>query len=61
VPRVGIETIRAVVVDDSEGIAERLDAAMQASIDAYADPWLEGREPVTPGQFRPSLPLVAVE
>jgi nitrite reductase (NADH) large subunit len=58
VPRVGIETIRAVVVDDSEGIAARLDAAMAASVAAYQDPWLEGREPVTPGQFRPSLPLV---
>jgi nitrite reductase (NADH) large subunit len=59
VPRVGIERIRAVVVDDAEGIAQRLDAAMQASVDAYRDPWQEGREPVTAGQFRTSLPLVA--
>jgi nitrite reductase (NADH) large subunit len=58
VPRVGIDTVRAIVVDDSEGIAARLDAAMAASVAAYRDPWLEGREPVTPGQFRPSLPLV---
>jgi nitrite reductase (NADH) large subunit len=41
VPRVGLEKIRAVVVDDSEGIAARLDAAMQASVDAYRDPWQE--------------------
>jgi nitrite reductase (NADH) large subunit len=60
VPRVGIEQVRAVVVDDAEGIAERLDAAMQASVDAYRDPWQEGRQPATPGQFRPSLPLVSV-
>jgi nitrite reductase (NADH) large subunit len=39
VERVGIERIRAVVVDDSDGIAARLDAAMQESVDAYADPW----------------------
>jgi nitrite reductase (NADH) large subunit len=58
VPRVGIEWIRAVVVDDAEGIAERLDAAMEKSVDAYRDPWLDGREPVTEGQFRTSLPLL---
>ena len=39
VERVGIERVRAVVVDDSEGIADRLDAAMQESVDAYTDPW----------------------
>jgi len=58
VPRVGIETIRAVVVDDAEGAAAGLDERMAASVAAYSDPWREGREPVTPGQFRPSLPLV---
>jgi nitrite reductase (NADH) large subunit len=57
VPRVGIDRIRAIVVDDSDGIAERLDADMAASVAAYRDPWLERREPVTPGQFRTSLPL----
>ena len=39
VERVGIERVRAVVVDDSEGIGARLDAAMQESVDAYTDPW----------------------
>jgi nitrite reductase (NADH) large subunit len=58
VPRVGIDTVRAIVVDDSEGIAAALDAAMAASVAAYRDPWQEGREPVTPGQYRTSLPLV---
>ncbi|HEX6523280.1 MAG TPA: nitrite reductase large subunit NirB [Streptosporangiaceae bacterium] len=56
VPRVGLEKIRAVVVDDSEGIAARLDAEMQASVDAYRDPWQE--RDVTPGQFRTALPLI---
>ena len=31
---------------------------MQQSIDAYRDPWLEGAEPATPGQFRTALPLL---
>jgi nitrite reductase (NADH) large subunit len=57
VPRIGIERIREIVVDDADGIAAHLDEAVQASVDAYRDPWQEGGEPVTPGQFRPALPL----
>ncbi len=58
VPRVGIDRIRAVVVDDSDRIAARLDAAIAESVAAYRDPWQERAEPVTPGQFRTSLPLI---
>ncbi len=58
VPRTGIEKIRAVVVDDTDGIAAGLDARMQKSVDSYRDPWLEGRKPVEAGQFRTSLPLI---
>ncbi len=57
VPRVGLDVIKAVVVDDSEGIAERLDAEVQKHADNYVDPWTEGRQPVEAGQFRTSLPL----
>jgi nitrite reductase (NADH) large subunit len=57
VPRMGIEYVRDVIVEDSLGIADELDARMQASIDNYVDPWLEGAAPATPGQFRTSLPL----
>jgi nitrite reductase (NADH) large subunit len=60
VPRVGIEKIRAVVVDDAEGIAADLDARMDAAVGAYRDPWKERAEPVTPGQFRTSLPLTVL-
>jgi nitrite reductase (NADH) large subunit len=60
VPRVGIEKIRAVVVEDSEGIAERLDADIQKAVDAYRDPWKDGASPVTEGQFRTALPLTAL-
>jgi nitrite reductase (NADH) large subunit len=58
VPRIGIDRLRAIIVADSEGIAARLDAAVQESVDAYRDPWQEAAAPVTAGQFRPSLPLV---
>ncbi len=58
VPRVGIDKIRAVVVEDADGIADVLDAHMQKSVDAYRDPWQDGRNPVTEGQFRTSLPLL---
>ncbi|HET9650276.1 MAG TPA: nitrite reductase large subunit NirB [Microlunatus sp.] len=57
VPRIGLEKIRAVVVDDAEGIAADLDARMQSAIDAYVDPWLDRDQPRSPGQFRTALPL----
>ena len=49
--RIGLEELAAVVVEDRDGIGERLDAAMEASIAAYSDPWREAEEPVTPHQF----------
>jgi nitrite reductase (NADH) large subunit len=55
VERVGIEKLRRLLVDDEEGVAERLDADMQASVDAYLDPWKEADAPKTPGQFAESL------
>lgn len=58
VPRVGLSELRALLVEDRDGIVAGLDERMQASVDAYADPWLEGREPATPGQFADALPLV---
>jgi nitrite reductase (NADH) large subunit len=60
VPRFGIDEIRAVVVDDRDGIAERLDADMQKAVDAYRDPWKEGEAPTTEGQFRTALPLTVL-
>ncbi|MUL78483.1 nitrite reductase large subunit NirB [Mycolicibacterium sp. CBMA 226] len=60
VPRVGIDEIRAVVVDDRDGVAQRLDADMQKAVDAYVDPWKERETPATPGQFRTALPLTVL-
>jgi nitrite reductase (NADH) large subunit len=60
VPRIGIERIREIVVEDADGIAADLDAAMDASVAAYRDPWKEATAPATPGQFRTSLPLTVL-
>ncbi len=49
--RVGVDTVRAVVIEDSDRDGERLDAALEHSLAAYTDPWLEGRGPVTANQF----------
>ena len=51
IERMGIERVRAVVVDDSDGIAEALDAAMAASAAAVRDPWKEREAPKTANQF----------
>ena len=58
VPRTGLAELRAIVIEDRDGIAGRLDEAMQHSVDAYRDPWQEHRQPVTEGQFHDALPLV---
>lgn len=58
VERVGIEKIRAVVVNDSEEIAARLDAAIQASVDAYQDPWEEAYHQHTANQFADKLEVL---
>jgi nitrite reductase (NADH) large subunit len=58
VARVGIEKLRAIVVDDSEGSAARLDAEVERAVGAYRDPWLEAEAPATPNQFRATLPVV---
>jgi nitrite reductase (NADH) large subunit len=53
--RLGIERIRAVVVDDSDGIAVELDAAMKQSTDATYDPWKEADAPKTVNQFATAI------
>jgi nitrite reductase (NADH) large subunit len=58
VPRVGIDRIREVVVEDGDGIGADLDARMQKSVDSYRDPWTESRKAASPNQFRSSLPLI---
>ena len=59
IERMGIERARAVIVDDVDGIAEALDAALEASAAAVRDPWLERREPATLNQFATAIPADA--
>lgn len=58
VERLGIAKIRSIVVDDSEGIAERLDKEMEQVVAAYKDPWQEALRPATPNQFASVLPIL---
>jgi nitrite reductase (NADH) large subunit len=55
VPRIGIETLRGILVDDAQGICARLDAEMDAAVGAYVDPWQEATTPVHPSQFADAL------
>jgi nitrite reductase (NADH) large subunit len=60
VPRIGIERIREIVIEDTDGIAAALDAAVEEAVQSYKDPWKERAVPATPGQFRTSLPLTVL-
>ncbi len=58
VGRLGIERVRAVVVEDSEGIAERLDREIAESKAAYKDPWKDAWLPQNDKQFASLLPIL---
>jgi nitrite reductase (NADH) large subunit len=60
VERVGIEHLRQILVEDSEGICQRLDQEIQAAVDAYVDPWEEAVNPATPVQFVETLAPVGM-
>ncbi len=51
VERVSIDYLKRLLVEDAEGICERLDAEVEAAVAAYVDPWHEAEEPVHPTQF----------
>lgn len=54
VPRIGIEKLRGILVDDSEGLCAGLDERSAASIQAALDPWEDdSRNPKYAGQFSP--------
>lgn len=58
VPRVGIEELRARLVEDRDGLVAGLDERLEVSIGAYRDPWADGAAPRSAAQFAPSLPLL---
>ncbi len=57
VERIGIERLRAILIEDSEGQAARLDQEIEAAVAAYRDPWVEGRQPYEPTQFAEAAPV----
>ena len=59
VVRLGIAKIRAVVMEDSEGIAERLDREIAESKAAYKDPWKDAWLPANEKQFTSLLPVLS--
>jgi nitrite reductase (NADH) large subunit len=58
VERMGIEKIRSIVVEDSEGVGARLDEELQKAIMAYKDPWREAYTPATANQFESLLQVI---
>jgi nitrite reductase (NADH) large subunit len=58
VERVGIDRLRQVLVEDTDGIATSLDAAVADAVGAYVDPWREAEAPVHPSQFRSTVASV---
>ncbi|HEY7210051.1 MAG TPA: hypothetical protein VH477_07240, partial [Bryobacteraceae bacterium] len=58
VERIGIGEIRAIIVDDTAGIASRLEADLARSAAAYRDPWKELRAAPAANQFNSLLPVI---
>ena len=61
VERVGIDELKRLLVEDAEGICAELDAAVQAAVDAFVDPWEEAAAPVHPLQFTTVVKTVETE
>jgi len=59
VPRIGVEKIRSIIVDDSLGLNAYFDEEVEKTARDYVDPWLERDKPVYAGQFSEvrSIPL----
>ncbi len=58
VPRVGLDELQALLVEDRDGLVAGLQERIQTAVDAYVDPWTEGAAPATNGQFSDALPLI---
>jgi nitrite reductase (NADH) large subunit len=63
VPRVGMEKLKKVLLDDESGLCDYFDREVEATMAAYADPWMEREKPVYAGQFEDtkaiSLPMLS--
>ncbi|MDL9939021.1 nitrite reductase large subunit NirB [Gordonia sp. ABSL1-1] len=58
VPRRGIEELRAIIVDDRDGLVVELQERIEEAVAGYVDPWLDREAPKSPAQFTPALPLM---
>uniref|UniRef100_UPI003D91C24F nitrite reductase large subunit NirB n=1 Tax=Gordonia sp. B7-2 TaxID=3420932 RepID=UPI003D91C24F len=58
VPRISIEELRAILVDDRDGLVAGLQERIEEAVAGYVDPWLDRVEPKSPAQFTPALPLL---
>ena len=58
VPRVGLAELQALLVDDRDDLVEGLAERMQAAVDAYQDPWKEEAVHASEGRFAGALPLI---
>ena len=55
VERIGADRLRAILVEDADGICPDLDRGIQAAVDDYSDPWREALKPYHPAQFAGEL------
>ena len=51
VPRVGLDKIKRVILENETGQWDYFDREVEATVAAYRDPWLEREQPVYAGQF----------
>jgi nitrite reductase (NADH) large subunit len=62
VPRISIEKLRKIIVEDELGLADYWAEEVRKTIESFRDPWLERDRPVYPGQFEQArmipLPMV---
>jgi nitrite reductase (NADH) large subunit len=58
VERIGMEKIKAIVVEDSEGIGAELEANLHRSTVAYRDPWKDAVLTNSANQFTAVLPVL---
>ncbi|TSE00997.1 NAD(P)/FAD-dependent oxidoreductase [Skermania sp. ID1734] len=58
VPRVGLDRLRELLIEDADGLCAGLDERMQIAVDGYRDPWLDRTAPRSAAQFSSALPLL---
>ncbi|HCS57875.1 MAG TPA: nitrite reductase large subunit, partial [Gordonia polyisoprenivorans] len=60
VPRIGIDELRAILVDDRDDVVAGLQERIDEAVAGYVDPWLDRDEPKSPAQFSSALPLLVL-